>query len=292
MGLSRPPRNLETALPYIAHVLSSDIGLREIGIIGTGRFGAYFARQLERIGCRVHGADARDAPHERARALQRACAAQAVIYAVPIRSLEQAVLETRELLAPGAVVMDVCSVKVVPCALLQRHLPTTAILGTHPLFGPDSAPESCAGQTVALCAIPAGPSAPASGVTADRVERLFRALGLRVVRCTPADHDQQIARSQFLTHLIGRATVRCGITRVPLSTKSHDALMDIVDVVCHDTLELFEDMAAFNPMARRVGTDFLAALHAIDEELARREREARLLTAGADANPSGPAPDT
>ena len=106
-------------------------------------------------------------------------------------------------------------------------------------------------------------------------ERIFSALGLTIIRCTPAEHDAQVARSQFLTHFIGRGTVRSGVGRVALSTKSHDDLMDIVNVVTHDSEELFEDMAAFNPMVPAVRATFLEALHAIDEQLTRREREVR-----------------
>jgi prephenate dehydrogenase len=229
--------------------------MEAIGIIGAGRFGSYFAKQLSLAGHRVDTYDVRDGPAERA----RACGAPVVIYAVPIRALEQALLETRAALAPDAIVMDVCSVKLIPCALLERHLPGRPTVGTHPLFGPDSAPVSCAGQRMAICAPP--------GPARDRVEAICATLGLNLVRCTPAEHDTQVARSQFLTHFIGRGTVRAGVGRLALSTKTHEALMDIVDVVCHDTMELFEDMATFNPMAPAVRAEFLAALRAIDDHL-------------------------
>jgi prephenate dehydrogenase len=243
----------------------------DIGIIGIGRFGSYFAGQLERVGHRVHRADALDAPSGRDRALAQACGSSTVIYAVPIRGLERAIVETRELLAPGALVLDVSSVKVIPCTLLERLLPGVATVGTHPLFGQQSAPVSCAGQRVAVCQI-AG--AAGSAAAADRVERLFATLDLEIIRCTPAEHDAQVARTQFLTHFIGRGAIRAGVGRLPLSTKSHDALMDIVEVVGKDSIELFEDMAVFNPMVRGVRAEFLAALRAIDEQLSAREQAA------------------
>ena len=111
-----------------------------------------------------------------------------------------------------------------------------------------------------------------------RAEQLFTALGLRIVRCTPEDHDAQVARSQFLTHFIARGTTRCGIGRLALSTKTHDDLMDIVDIACHDSDELFEDMAAFNPMVARVRSEFLDALREIGDHL--KVLEARTLDAG------------
>ena len=96
----------------------------DIGIIGAGRFGTYFAAQLERVGYRVQRADVR---HDSAvQDTARACASPIVIYAVPIRDLERVILETRSLLASDAVVMDVCSVKIIPCEILERHLAGSA----------------------------------------------------------------------------------------------------------------------------------------------------------------------
>jgi prephenate dehydrogenase len=161
--------------------------------------------------------------------------------------------------------MDVCSVKMMPCALLERLLPGKATVGTHPLFGPQSAPVSCAGQRAAVC--PIAPATPVGAAAATRAEQLLSHLGVTVVRCTPEEHDTQIARTQFLTHFIGRGAIGAGITRMPLSTRSHDALMDIVDVVGSDSMELFEDMAAFNPMVGPVRAEYLAALHKIDQQL-------------------------
>jgi prephenate dehydrogenase len=225
----------------------------DIGIIGAGRFGTYFAGQLERVGYRPR---------------LGALTAPLVMYAVPIRSLEGALIETRDALGPDTVVMDVCSVKIIPCDLLLRYLPGRPAVGTHPLFGPDSAPVSCAGQRAAMCALPGGERAAAC------VEELYGRLGLNIVRCTPVEHDTQVARTQFLTHFIGRGAVRAGIERLALSTRTHEALMDIVDVVGHDSMELFEDMAAFNPMVAEVRAKYLAALHTIDEQLGR-QRESR-----------------
>jgi prephenate dehydrogenase len=244
----------------------------EVGIIGGGRFGAYFAAQLARVGYDVSVADVTDAPGVRARNVARACGAPIVIYSVPIRSLERAIRETREALSPGAVVMDVCSVKMIPCDLLMRLLPGMAVVGTHPLFGPQSAPVSCAGQRVAVCALGDG------GDAAARVEALCAALNLIVVRCSPEEHDTEVARTQFLTHYIGRGTVRAGIERMALSTRTHEALMDIVDVVCHDSMELFEDMATYNPKVPAVRASFLAALAAIDAQLSARSYSEKVKT--------------
>ncbi len=242
----------------------------DIGIIGSGRFGAYFAGQLERIGHRVHRYDPAipDIASDATRV--RVCGAPLVIYAVPIRDLDAALRDTGPLLAPPTIAMDVCSVKLIPCALLARHLPHVAAVGTHPVFGPHSAPVSCASQRLALCPF-AGRPGVADAAAAIFVRELLSRLGVSIIECTPEEHDHQMARSQFITHFIGRGAARCGIERVTLSTKTHDALMDIVDIVTQDSWILFEDMAAFNPMVRAARAEFLAALEVIDAELAERE---------------------
>jgi prephenate dehydrogenase len=245
---------------------------REVGVVGVGRFGSYLATQLARVGYQVYDADVHVRPATYARDIVRACRCASVIYAVPIRAFEQVIVDTRDYLAPDSVVMDVCSVKLVPCAVLEQHLAGRPSIGTHPLFGRESAPVDCAGQRIALCLPDSLRHTPTGELAEARARQLFGALGLTIISCTAADHDLQVARSQFLTHFIGRGATRCGVARVALSTKSHDDLMDIIDVVCHDSTELFEDMATFNPMAVKARSDFLAALLAIDRELKQRER--------------------
>jgi prephenate dehydrogenase len=262
-----------TAAPVQMAAVRQGTDRRAIGIVGAGRFGSYLAAQLTCVGYEVQSADVRTDAATYEQDLVRACRASTVIYAVPIRAFEQAILDTRAYLAPQSVVMDVCSVKMVPCAMLERHLPGRPIVGTHPLFGRESAPLTCAGQRVAVC-VPESVKGTALGnVASTRATELFTTLGLTIVPCTAADHDLQIARSQFLTHFIGRGAERSGVGRVALSTKSHDDLMDIIDVVCHDSIELFEDMAKFNPMTTSVRAEFLGALQAIDQQLREREGE-------------------
>jgi prephenate dehydrogenase len=239
----------------------------DIGLVGRGRFGTYLRAQLEAVGYQVAVADITDDPAAWQRDIATACAAPLVIYAVPIRALESALRDTRSLLNPDAVVIDVASVKVMPCQWLERHLPGVRKAGTHPLFGPQSAPVSCAGHRVALCALPTNPGQPLDGDAADVVRAMLRRLGVNIIEVSPADHDRQVARSQFLTHFIGRGAIAAGVGRLALSTKTHDALMDIVDVVGLDTNALFEDMAVFNPEAGVARAEFMDALRAIGDHL-------------------------
>jgi prephenate dehydrogenase len=239
----------------------------DIGLVGRGRFGTYFRAQLEAVGYHVAVADITDDSTAWQRDIATACAAPLVIYAVPIRALDAALRDTRPLLNPDAVVIDVASVKVIPCQWLERHLPGIRKAGTHPLFGPQSAPVSCAGHRVALCPLPTVPDQPPDPTATLAVREMLTRLGVNIIEVSPADHDRQVARSQFLTHFIGRGAIAAGVGRLALSTKTHDALMDIVDVVGRDTDALFEDMAVFNPEARTARAEFMAALQSIADHL-------------------------
>ena len=53
---------------------------------------------------------------------------------------------------PGATVLDVASVKMLPSRWLERHMPETVhVVPTHPLFGPQSAAQGVAGRQLVIC---------------------------------------------------------------------------------------------------------------------------------------------
>ncbi|MFX9058099.1 prephenate dehydrogenase/arogenate dehydrogenase family protein, partial [Acinetobacter baumannii] len=89
-------------------------------------------------------------------------------------------------LRPGALVVDVCSIKTRPLEILERALPPGVdLLGTHPLFGPESGRAGLAGLRIALC--------PVRGRRAGQARRFLRRLGLAVTVTTAAEHDRQMA---------------------------------------------------------------------------------------------------
>ena len=210
-----------------------------ITIVGAlGRLGAYLSDKAIRAGHSVTGID-RDTPA----ALTEPSLSQSelVVFAVPIRSLEAALADYGRFVRDGATVLDVCTVKMFPCHVLEKAFwgRDVDVVGTHPLFGPQSAPTINASHQVALCEVRG--DASAAGL-------FFAGLGASVEVVTPDEHDRQQCQ-QFIDHFIGRTAIAAGISRVSLSTKTHERLMDIVDIVGKNSTDLYEDRYSYNPYA-------------------------------------------
>lgn len=223
---------------------------REVGIIGFGRCGRLAARLLgERY--RLAAADRRDLSGE-ARALgvdwgpvAEVAARSVVLLAVPIRVLPDVLDEIAPHLARGALVVDLCSVKVRPMEWMAARLPAgVRWAGTHPLFGPDSVREQGASeQRIVVCA------APGQADAALEVCRSARELGLEPLTIQPDDHDRAMARSQALVFLAARSLRRAGIALTEFGTPSERRLYSALRLVEADSDELYEDILRLNPFA-------------------------------------------
>jgi prephenate dehydrogenase len=62
---------------------------------------------------------------------------------VPISETKKVLSEIKNKILPGTILADTCSVKVFPCEWLKEAARAgIEALGTHPMFGPDSAKDS------------------------------------------------------------------------------------------------------------------------------------------------------
>lgn len=231
-----------------------------MGLIGVGAFGAFAVPHLAphfdlRLYDRGRDLDAMAMPRGARRAALAEAAAQAiVVLAVPLAVLPDVAGKIAPMLRPGALVVDVSSLKVKPLAILEETLPAHVdIVGTHPLFGPQSGSGGIAGLRIAVCA--------GRGRRTSAVERfLARSLGLDVIATTPERHDRQMAYVQGLTHLLGRVLVAMDIPPVDLTTPTFEHMMRMVASVRRDTDELYRTITVENPYAAEVRTRFLDAV--------------------------------
>jgi len=216
-----------------------------VGLIGYGRFGRLAARYCA-LEADVHVYD----PRVRVRGgkgihratLREAASQQVVVLAVPISELRPLLRSIRKLVRPGGLVIDVCSVKVLPLAWMKRMLPSTvSIVGMHPLFGPDSDTGTLSAQRIVVS--PSRNGARWMG----RIRALARSHGVRLHIMTPAAHDRLMAETLLLTQYIGRLLMGAGIPLRAWSTASYGHLRLIVLTAVRDSDQLFADMWRYNP---------------------------------------------
>ncbi|MEG2730851.1 prephenate dehydrogenase/arogenate dehydrogenase family protein, partial [Brevundimonas sp.] len=158
-----------------------------LGLIGYGAFGKLTAQHLS-AHFDVRAYDpllAADDDYVTAVSLEDAAACPVVILAVPVGVLEQTLVQIAPMLTAGALVIDVGSVKVKPAEAMLRLLPDhVRIVGTHPLFGPQSAKDGLAGLRIAVCEVRGAKDARRTAAWCRKM------LALKVFNVTPEDHDR------------------------------------------------------------------------------------------------------
>lgn len=252
-----------------------------VGIFGFGAFGALAARTLaSHAAVVVHDPAANPETVRTTGAVPvsaaEAAASPVVVLAVPVQAIEDVCKAIAPALAEGALVCDVASVKVLPVRWMLGTLPAhTQVLGTHPLFGPETAAElgGVAGEPIALCKPEGRPedNARLDEATYARVRTfLEHTLGLRVIELSPDEHDQQMALVQGVTHLIGHAAAEMGLPELATATLAYRRLLQLKHNTERDAPAMTRAIQRLNPHAAGARRAFLDAMTRADA----RHREA------------------
>ncbi|MEM7755124.1 MAG: prephenate dehydrogenase [Planctomycetota bacterium] len=234
--------------------------IERVGVIGLGQFGRLLAESLApHAEVVAHDARLIDAPPRGVAlvGLDDVARSDVVVPAVNLQHLGEVLDAVGPVLGEGALVADVTSVKVEPIGLMNDRLPNHAqILGTHPLFGPQSVAEKgLAGQRLAVCRVRIDDAVYAA------VERVLSgALGLDVIETTADEHDRQMALVQALTHLVGHAAAELDLADLPLGTLAYRRLRQLAQNISGDSEELFDAIQGRNPYAAGVRARFVEAV--------------------------------
>jgi len=234
----------------------------EIGIIGFGRFGRFAAKILQadfkvcvydRI-MRVHhrGVQVVSFPEVARKPV--------ILLCVPISEIDAVCHKLRPLLSEGQLVLDTCSVKEKPLRSMTQILPRSVeVLGTHPLFGPDSAKNGIRSLSIVLC--------QGRCKRIGKIREYLNKLGLKVIQTTAARHDREMARSQALFHFLARGVSALNLKIGSLSTPAPARLFNEFKEVQKDSLQLFQDLHRMNRFAPPVRRKLLQELIRIDSKL-------------------------
>ncbi|MDJ0683957.1 MAG: prephenate dehydrogenase [Alphaproteobacteria bacterium] len=242
---------------------------QSVGLIGVGAFGEFALPHLLPH-CRVGAYD----PHRDlsaltetwavvAESLEAVAAKDVVILAMPVQRIRETCRRIAPYVKPGALVLDVCSVKEEPMAAMLEELPDhAAIVGTHPLFGPQTGADGVSGLRVAIC--------EGRGGRLDCVDAfLSQQLKLTTLVTTAEEHDRQLALVQGLTHLLSRIIVEMDMPMLDHTTETFDMMMKMVESVRYDSDELFRAIENRNRFVRDARGRFFDAARVIEEQLSR-----------------------
>jgi prephenate dehydrogenase len=189
-------------------------------------------------------------------------ACDAVFLTVAISALDAVLARIGDRLAEGTVAFDTCSVKMRPIESMLRYLPPgVSIIGTHPMFGPDSGRDGVAGLPIVYCPV------RAEAAVAEEWRHTFHSMGLNVRELTPQEHDREAAYTQGVTHFVGRVLEAMKLQPSEIATVGYRKLLEIIEQTCNDPWQLFLDLQRFNPYTSEMRNRLSESLKRIVEEV-------------------------
>lgn len=234
--------------------------MKKIGIVGFGRFGELLA-ELSNDTFDVHIVEVNETRAALARSkgyqlipFQSLKALDIIFLAVPISRLEEIIQRLTPLVDKQHIILDLCSVKVFPAKLMQKHLTHSQLLATHPLFGPDSAKKGLAGLKVAFCPLNIKPE------NLKLLKNFWTKQGVEVIQTTPEAHDKDTVYSQAFTYSLARIINNMHLrSDIAFTTRSFEMLRDVAIYSANDSEQLFHDMLCYNPYFKDMRREFEAA---------------------------------
>jgi prephenate dehydrogenase len=230
----------------------------KLGVYGLGRFGNFWAGQLARqLPVRGYSRRPKADVNETIEVVdeERLFDCDILVLCVAISAMDEVCRRIAPLLRPGTLVMDTCSVKVYPVAVMERYFADSVqILGTHPMFGPDSGRNGIQGLPLVY-----SPRRVRSDFDT-YLRKLFLTMGLRLVELSPDEHDRNAAYTQGITHFLGRVLQDLDLAPSPIATLGYSKLLEIIEQTCNDPEQLFIDLQRYNPHTHEMRESLRASL--------------------------------
>ncbi|MHB1565389.1 MAG: prephenate dehydrogenase [Acidiferrobacter sp.] len=188
----------------------------ELAIIGVGLMGGSLAAALRAAGFvgGITGIDTDPAALalagragliDRAAGLAAVGDADIVVLATPVASLPRLLADIMPLLSSQAVVTDMGSVKA-PVAGAATALRMSGFIPSHPIAGAEHSGPGAADATLFRDRVViVTPTTDHDPRALDLIEAMWTAVGAHVVRSEPVRHDQWVAYTSHLPHLLAFA---------------------------------------------------------------------------------------
>jgi prephenate dehydrogenase len=133
--------------------------------------------------------------------------ADILVFCTPVNRIAEQVLSITRKCKPGTLITDAGSTKAQIISQVEDELPADIeFIGSHPLAGSEKRGAEHARADLfdnRLTIVTPTPRTPSTAET--RASDFWRSLGSRVVSMSPADHDQALALTSHLPHLVAAA---------------------------------------------------------------------------------------
>jgi prephenate dehydrogenase len=198
--------------------------------------------------------------------------ADLIILCTPIGQMRRTLQALRPHIKRGAIITDVGSVK----GSVVRELESLAakagahFIGSHPMAGSEKTGVSAARSDLydgAACIITPTKKSNLQAVKA--VEALWKTLGARVVKLSPDKHDQLVARSSHLPHLLAAQLVNHTLGKIqPAQALLCATGFRDTTRIASGSPEMWRDIAVANRahLAKSLG-DFIAELSKLQKQV-------------------------
>ena len=98
-------------------------------------------------------------------------------------------------------------------------------------------------------------------------KEFFKNQRVEIIEMTPDEHDQLAARSQGITHFLGRMLKEFGINKTSIDTQGFKDLLDLVEQTCNDTWDLYTDLQLYNPYTMPTISKLRKSTESLDKQL-------------------------
>lgn len=182
--------------------------------------------------------------------------ADRIIICVSISSFEEVVKKISPHVHENHVVMDICSIKDFPVAVMHEHIKRGTVLGTHPLFGPGS--SSVKHKTFILT-----PTNLKEKAYAEQYEKWLKKEEARVFIMSPKRHDDLISVVLGLPHFLGLAACETLMEQKDFQATKQIAgttyrmLFTLAEATALETPDLFANLQTKLPKVRLVEEQFI-----------------------------------
>ena len=220
--------------------------MNTVGIIGYGRFGKVLANILQR-GFLINVYDIKEVDSSNSIhyvTLDKVLKEKVIFIAVPIRQFENLIKKISKPIKKNRTIIDVCSVKMHTARVMLKYLPKEiGIISSHPMFGPDS---FLTNQKLKMMMHKTRDCHNQYSFW----EKYFIDQNIKILNMSPEEHDKLAAKTQGVTHFLGRSLKKFGISKTNLDTQGFRDLLNLVEQTCNDSSQLYYDLQSYNPYTK------------------------------------------